>query len=173
MIKWLKNLFKPSIDPTVEKVLEFHTKFRCVIGNTEHPQADDCTEEEKAILTEAARLMMQARHILREHCQKAPSTNCMRVALIAEETAELANALVAEDDVAVLDALLDIRYVADGTTVAYGMHEIFDEGFNRVHDSNLSKLDENGQPIFDASGKVCKGPNYKKVDLRDLFGLAQ
>ena len=66
----------------------------------------------------------------------------------------------------VLDALTDILYVTYGYGAALGMD--LDTSFKRVHESNMSKLDEDGKPIFREDGKVLKGPNYFKPNLTDL-----
>lgn len=70
-----------------------------------------------------------------------------------------------------LKELADLQYVLSGTLVAIGPIDVdFDVVFNRVHESNLSKLDDNGNPIYDNSGKVVKGPNYQKPIFFDLVG---
>lgn len=63
--------------------------------------------------------------------------------------------------------LCDLLYVVYGTGVTFGLP--LDEAFKLVHESNMSKLDENGRPIYREDGKVLKGPNYKPVDLGVLF----
>ena len=63
--------------------------------------------------------------------------------------------------------LVDLLYVVYGAAVAFGLP--IDEAYDRVHASNMSKLDDNGKPIFREDGKVLKGPNYKQADLFDLF----
>lgn len=87
----------------------------------------------------------------------------LRIELIREELEELKEAITAKDIVAVADALTDILYVTYGAGVAFGLD--LDACFNEVHASNMSKLDENGQPIFREDGKVLKGANYFKPDL--------
>ena len=63
----------------------------------------------------------------------------------------------------VADALTDILYVTYGAGHAFGID--LDKCFDEVQNSNMSKLDENGKPIYNESGKVMKGPNYFKPDL--------
>lgn len=94
--------------------------------------------------------------------------NDLRVNLLVEEVKELNDAMGVNDTVAALDALLDIQYVLDGAFLALGFHNVKDEGFDRVHQSNMSKLGEDGKPVLREDGKILKGPNYKKVDLTDL-----
>ena len=103
--------------------------------------------------------------------------------LIKEEADEVADAIkdiltdlvyhktpTSETWAHLLKELADLQYVISGTLVA--IKELakvdFDVVFNRVHDSNMSKLDNNGMPIYNERGKVMKGPNYKEPDLSDL-----
>lgn len=92
----------------------------------------------------------------------------LRLALITEELAELAEASLERDNEGALDALCDLQYVLDGTVLAYGMDDVADEAFRRVHASNMSKLGADGKPIRNEFGKVAKGPNYAPVTLGDL-----
>ena len=86
------------------------------------------------------------------------STIKLRLALIDEELGELREALINDDLVKTADALADILYVVYGAAAAFGIG--IDEVFDEVHESNMSKLDENGQPIYSELGKVMKGPYY-------------
>jgi predicted HAD superfamily Cof-like phosphohydrolase len=70
-------------------------------------------------------------------------------------------------EAALLKELADIQYVVSGMAVALGLN--LEEAFNRVHESNMSKLGEDGKPIYRFDGKVLKGPNYKEPDLEDLI----
>ena len=67
---------------------------------------------------------------------------------------------------ALLKELCDLQYVLSGFAVTFGLP--FDEAFKRVHESNMSKLGPDGNPVYREDGKVLKGPNYKKPDLSDL-----
>ena len=89
--------------------------------------------------------------------------NNLRYDLIKEELAELKDALEKKDLLEVADALTDILYVTYGAGHAFGID--LDKCFEEVQNSNMSKLDENGKPIYNESGKVMKGPNYFKPDL--------
>ena len=89
--------------------------------------------------------------------------NKLRLDLIKEEFDELKNAIDKKDLLEVADALTDILYVTYGAGHAFGID--LDKCFNEVQNSNMSKLDENGKPIYNESGKVMKGPNYFKPDL--------
>ena len=89
--------------------------------------------------------------------------NKLRIDLIKEELNELQEAMKNNDLLEVADALTDILYVTYGAGHAFGID--LDKCFDEVQNSNMSKLDENGEPIFNESGKVMKGPNYFKPDL--------
>ena len=89
--------------------------------------------------------------------------NKLRLDLIKEELSELTEAMNNKDLLEVADALTDILYVTYGAGHAFGID--LDKCFEEVQNSNMSKLDENGKPIFNDAGKVMKGPNYFKPDL--------
>ncbi len=89
--------------------------------------------------------------------------NKLRVDLIREELNELIEAIKNKDLLEVADALTDILYVTYGAGHAFGIN--LDKCFEEVQNSNMSKLDENGEPIYNETGKVMKGPNYFKPDL--------
>ena len=89
--------------------------------------------------------------------------NKLRIDLIKEELDELQQAMKNNDLLEVADALTDILYVTYGAGHAFGID--LDKCFDEVQNSNMSKLGENGQPIYNESGKVMKGPNYFKPDL--------
>ena len=89
--------------------------------------------------------------------------NKLRIDLIKEELNELTEAMNNRDLVEVADALTDLLYVTYGAGHAFGID--LDKCFEEVQNSNMSKLDENGKPIFNEDGKVMKGPNYFKPDL--------
>ena len=89
--------------------------------------------------------------------------NKLRIDLIKEELDELNEAMNNKDLLEVADALTDILYVTYGAGHAFGID--LDKCFEEVQNSNMSKLDENGKPIYNEAGKVMKGPNYFKPDL--------
>ena len=90
-------------------------------------------------------------------------TNKLRVDLIKEELEELTKAIDEKDLLEVADALTDILYVTYGAGHAFGIN--LDKCFQEVQNSNMSKLDNNGKPIYNDKGKVMKGPSYFKPDL--------
>ena len=89
--------------------------------------------------------------------------NELRLSLIKEELDELIEAMNKKDLVEVADALTDILYVTYGAGHAFGIN--LDDCFEEVQNSNMSKLDKDGKPIYNDKGKVMKGPNYFKPDL--------
>ena len=89
--------------------------------------------------------------------------NNLRYDLIKEELEELREAIDKRDLLEVADALTDILYVTYGAGHAFGLN--LDDCFEEVQQSNMSKLDDNGKPIYNEAGKVMKGPSYFKPDL--------
>jgi len=93
----------------------------------------------------------------------ADKINNLRYDLIKEELEELKVAMENKDLLEVADALTDILYVTYGAGHAFGIN--LDKCFDEVQNSNMSKLGEDGKPIYSESGKVMKGPNYFKPNL--------
>lgn len=94
-------------------------------------------------------------------------TVSLRIELIAEEVEELWNACENKDIVEIADALTDILYVTYGAGHAFGID--LDKCFDEVQRSNMSKLGEDGNPIYREDGKVMKGPNYSEPDLKSVL----
>ncbi len=90
-------------------------------------------------------------------------TNKLRIDLIKEELEELTEAMQDKNLLEVADALTDILYVTYGAGHAFGID--LDKCFEEVQNSNMSKLGDDGKPIYNEAGKVMKGPNYFKPDL--------
>ena len=93
--------------------------------------------------------------------------NLLRVNLIEEELNELKEAIKNKDLKETIDALTDILYVTYGAGHAFGVN--LDECFSEVQKSNMSKLGNDGKPIFNENGKVMKGPNYFKPNLEQFL----
>lgn len=91
----------------------------------------------------------------------------LRYDLIKEELEELKVALHEKNLKEVADALTDILYVTYGAGHAFGID--LDKCFEEVQSSNMSKLDDNGKPIYDRNGKVMKGPNYFRPNLEKIL----
>ena len=93
--------------------------------------------------------------------------NNLRISLIEEELKELKDALFNKDIKEVADALTDILYVTYGAGHAFGIN--LDDCFSEVQRSNMSKLGNDGKPIYNEHGKVMKGPNYFEPDLKKFL----
>lgn len=94
----------------------------------------------------------------------------LRFDLIKEENEEYLNACEKKDIVEITDALGDILYIVLGTLLRHGLQHKIDEVFNEIHRSNMSKLDADGKPIYREDGKVLKGPNYFRPDIKKILG---
>jgi predicted HAD superfamily Cof-like phosphohydrolase len=90
----------------------------------------------------------------------------LRISLIEEELEELKEAIENKDIVEVADALTDILYVTYGAGAAFGID--LDKCFEEVHNSNMSKLDRDGRPIYREDGKILKGPDYFEPNLEKI-----
>ena len=123
----------------IEKVREFHEKFGHKVDFIQS------SSDERALSKEEG------------------ETITLRRKLIMEEFQELMEAPFLDE---VMKEACDLMYVVLGMFVEFGWD--VEEAFSRVHDSNMSKLGEDGKPIHREDGKVLKGPNYKQADLSDL-----
>jgi len=96
---------------------------------------------------------------------KMPDNNlaALRLDLIEEEVQELRDGLGKKSMLEIADALTDILYVVYGAGHSFGID--LDECFDEVHSSNMTKLGEDGRPLYRDDGKVMKGPNYREPDL--------
>jgi predicted HAD superfamily Cof-like phosphohydrolase len=99
----------------------------------------------------------------------SPNGNLTQKSLIDEEWSEFHEAFHLKDEHEQLKELCDLVYVCYQFAANEGWD--LDEAMDRVHKSNMSKLDENGQPIYREDGKVLKGPNYKPPNLTDLLNV--
>ena len=93
--------------------------------------------------------------------------NKLRIDLIEEELEELKDAINKKDLKETVDALTDILYVTYGAGHAFGVN--LDKCFEEVQNSNMSKLGQDGKPIYNENGKVMKGPNYFKPNLNQFL----
>ena len=93
----------------------------------------------------------------------------LRFKLMSEENKEYFEAAKNKDLIEIADALGDMLYILCGTILTHGMQDKIEEVFNAIQDSNMSKLGENGKPIYRKDGKVLKGPNYFKPDLKKIL----
>ena len=93
----------------------------------------------------------------------------LRFDLMVEENNEYLEAADNGDLIEVADALGDMLYILCGTIIEHGLQDKIDDVFNEIQRSNMSKLDEDGQPIFREDGKVLKGPNYFKPNISKIL----
>lgn len=98
------------------------------------------------------------------------SKNMLRFNLMKEENEEYLEAVQNNDLIEIADALGDMMYILCGTIIEHGLQHKIEEVFDEIQRSNMSKLDENGQPIYREDGKVMKGPNYFKPDFSKILG---
>jgi predicted HAD superfamily Cof-like phosphohydrolase len=95
--------------------------------------------------------------------------NLLRYKLMREENEEYLEAANNNDLVEVADALGDMLYILCGTIIEHGMQDKIEAVFNEIQRSNMSKLGEDGEPIYREDGKVLKGPNYFKPNISDIL----
>tara|TARA_R110002126_G_scaffold77796_3_gene193934 strand:- start:811 stop:1197 length:387 start_codon:yes stop_codon:yes gene_type:complete len=93
----------------------------------------------------------------------------LRFELMKEENEEYLEAANNNDLVEVADALGDMLYILCGTIIEHGMQDKIEEVFNEIQRSNMSKLGEDGKPIYREDGKVLKGPNYFKPNIKEIL----
>ncbi|MDI9310353.1 MAG: nucleoside triphosphate pyrophosphohydrolase family protein [Limnohabitans sp.] len=97
------------------------------------------------------------------------SKNLLRFNLMKEENEEYLEAVQNNDIVEIADALGDMLYILCGTILEHGLQHKIEEVFDEIQRSNMSKLDENGKPIYREDGKVMKGPNYFKPNFEEIL----
>ncbi|WP_397362158.1 hypothetical protein [Olleya sp. R77988] len=95
--------------------------------------------------------------------------NLLRYELMREENEEYLEAAKTNDLVEVADALGDMLYILCGTIIEHGMQHKIEEVFTEIQRSNMSKLGEDGEPIYREDGKVLKGPNYFKPNIKAIL----
>jgi len=97
------------------------------------------------------------------------AVNLLRYNLMKEENEEYLEAVQNNDIVEIADALGDMLYILCGTIIEHGLQYKIEEVFAEIQRSNMSKLGENGLPIYREDGKVMKGPNYFKPDFTEIL----
>lgn len=122
--------------------------------------------------TEVFNLALSEKPYLPIKPSEAVKLMLLRNSLILEEVKELQKATIEEDIVEIADGIVDCMYILLGTAWAYGLAPLLPELFAEVHRSNMSKLDENGKPIFRSDGKVMKSANFSKPDLKSIITKA-
>lgn len=154
------------MDDTLKMVRDFHVAFE--IDCPERPTTLQPKEAEPAEIASTASVLEALAEQLMEAAKEHNSTLLLRLQLCQEELAELARAMADQDEVGCLDALCDMRYVADGTVLALGMGGIFMPAMREVQRSNMSKLVD-GRPMKNEAGRVLKPDTYSPPDLAVLL----
>ncbi len=119
--------------------------------------------------------LVEFHRVFGAHIEEKPTADvpgeviALRVSLIQEELDEYRRAAEAHDLVAIADALTDLTYVVFGSYVSHGLQNVGEALFDEVHRSNMSKLDENGQVIYRADGKVLKSKRWSPPDLAGIL----
>lgn len=98
------------------------------------------------------------------------SKNLLRFNLMKEENEEYLEAVQNNDLTEIADALGDMMYILCGTIIEHGLQHIIEDVFDEIQRSNMSKLGQDGKPIYREDGKVMKGPNYFKPDFSKIIG---
>ena len=97
------------------------------------------------------------------------SKNVLRYNLMKEENEEYLEAVQNNDLIEIADALGDMLYILCGTIIEHGMQDKIEAVFEEIQRSNMSKLGEDGQPIYREDGKVLKGPHYFKPNIQEIL----
>lgn len=93
----------------------------------------------------------------------------LRHSLMEEENNEYLKAVEEKNLIEVADALGDMLYILCGTILTHGFQNLIEDIFDEIQSSNMSKLGEDGKPIYRNDGKVLKGPNYKKPNIKKII----
>ena len=93
----------------------------------------------------------------------------LRHSLMQEENNEYLKAVDEKNLIEVADALGDMLYILCGTILTHGFQNLIEDIFNEIQSSNMSKLGDDGKPIYRNDGKVLKGPNYKKPNIKKIL----
>ena len=100
---------------------------------------------------------------------RLPTYDKPRIISLSEENEEYLEAVQNNDIVEIADALGDMLYILCGTILEHGLQHKIEEVFDEIQRSNMSKLGEDGKPIYREDGKVMKGPNYFKPNFSDIL----
>jgi predicted HAD superfamily Cof-like phosphohydrolase len=157
----------PQGDRSLSLVKQFHQVFE--YPNPSKPSIPGSSADARYEMRVAARQLGIVTRALKDFLRDSDDKPvCIqRLALMTEELTEFAQAMGDNDIEAAFDALLDSRFVGDGSVLSLGLEPVFDEGMRRLYLSNMSKL-KDGVPVKDEQGKVVKGDWYQPIELGDL-----
>lgn len=160
-------MFKLS---TIEMVRLFHEAFDQPVESDPHAVAASLTDGEKALCNLWAGILLKHSKELKGDAERQrQSPKILRLQLLVEEVGELALAMANQDPVECLDALTDIQYVLDGSYLTLGLAHLKEAAFVEVQDSNMSKLDEEGRPVVEPSGRIGKSDLYTPPNLKGVM----
>jgi len=160
-------VIKEPLEESMRNVKDFHEVFELPIGvEPSLPEVDTFTHNE---LLHAHELIKSVAMGLGVAAEMNDHPALMRAHLMAEELAEVIEAIYEGDISHLLHELVDLRYVTDGSFIAFGLHPYFLAAHREVQRANLSKLDDDGKPVLSEGGRVIKGPNFVKADMRRVL----
>lgn len=156
-----------NMDTTLKLVSDFHNAFEIA-----QPDGIDINPP-RMVITELVELAAMLKTVADQAHKAAEYYNgdgyLLRVQLMAEELAEVVEAMADKDVVGTLHELADLRVVCDGTALCLGLGGYLVPAVQEIMRANMSKLDADGKPIKNAAGRVVKGPNFKKADVSVLL----
>jgi NTP pyrophosphatase (non-canonical NTP hydrolase) len=163
----ITNLLNGRVDESLEMVREFNDAFGIYCPEKVGVKIE---KEVANILAGVGTELYNVGVMVHELAIDRGGDLCLlRVQLIVEELAEVVQALKSGDTVQVLHELADLRYVVDGTALAFGLGEVLVPAIREVHRANMSKLGADGKPIFNEAGRVVKSDQFKKADVSGLL----
>jgi len=146
-----------------QKVKDFHYAFNLTIADK--PELPDFID--KHILIGYLRTTQQALEVASSDDLATVGIRSLRMKLLLEEVAEYIEAEIDDDFEGIADALTDIHYIAAGTEIVYGIPG--QQVFNHIHANNMSKLGADGEPIYNASGKVMKPDTWEPPQIKQFL----
>lgn len=174
----MATLEQRDTDEGIELLREFNEAFGCHMEDEPRlpvPEAAGAAllEDWVALLEKQARSLREAAALFNRNGQTPAGLILVRMQLSLEELAELWRAVLKQDLVGALDALLDRQYVLDGDFHTLGLGHLKLPGLREVHRSNMAKLGPDGKPIIAASGRVVKPDGWTGPDLAPLLEAPQ
>jgi len=171
-----------SSNPNRAKVAEFHRAFKVQTEPESFsiPALPPADEEDRLDFGDIARELRRSAHHahtsaeLVKSGQEGPEGEkrhvaFLRLQLMIEEMAEVAEALGMHDLTEVAHEMADLDYVVQGTVLAFGLDGTHEPCVAEIHRANMSKLGHNGEPILNEAGRVVKGPDFRKACVRDIL----
>jgi predicted HAD superfamily Cof-like phosphohydrolase len=168
----LVNSLNGGSSDTIQMVKQFHQAFRIdcpekmgVVG-VENQDVNDWLKDISKILLDAGVRIKKSCGEMKQ--REIDVTAMLRMQLMVEELGEVLEAMQRGDISEVLHELADLRYVVDGTALAFGLGDVYVPAVREIHRANMSKLDAAGKPVIGKSGRVEKSKLFKKADVSFL-----